>query len=331
MIVLFIFCLITVLINWGIKKLVGICISKSTNAASSVKIRTLYRYVRLCIIVTYTLVILLELYFLIPTILDSVHHITAVRLTINVVLLSLLPYASMSLPISGMTIDQLDEKDFALYLRGFSSDSYKAVMYDKIDAMNERKNMKFAKRKKKDVMKLPFSEYDFAKAVKRFMPIYSVGMTKEIESPEGSKRIYLNDEDWQENVKFLIEKAKIVFILVHPSESCIWEILKSQELAMEKTVFFVDNPDYVNILKDKIGYNAVPECIRCTGKHTYNYIIDGKCHSYVYTNNNMGFLNVLGVYFDDKESSEKIKKDELLRTEKEQQLKQCDYSRYMPH
>lgn len=317
------------MVNLSIKKVVGIFISKSKSAAYSVKVRTIYRYIRLFIIVIYTLVILTELYFLIPIFFDSVHNITAGRLTIITIILSLLPYASMSLPISGMTIDKLKEEDFALYLRGFSSDSYKASMYDKLDAINERKNMKFTKGKKKDVMKLPFSEHDFAKAVKQYMPIYSVGMTKEIESPEGSKRIYLNDENWQEGVKLLIEKAKIVFILVNPSESCIWEILKSQELAREKTIIFVDNTDYINILKDKMEYSTIPEYIRCTGKHTYNYLIDGKCHSYVYTNNKMGFLNVLGVYFDDKESSEKIKKDELLRIEKEKQ--QCDYSRYMPH
>lgn len=328
MIAIFFICIITILVNLSIKKVVGILISKSKSAAYSVKVRTIYRYIRLCIIVIYTLVILTELYFLIPVLWDSVHHITAVRLTVIFIILSLLPYASMSLPISGMTLDKLKGEEFALYLRGFSCDSYEASMYDKIDAINERKNMKITKRKKKNVMELPFSERDFAKAVKRFMPIYSVGMTKEIESPEGSKRIYLDDEDWQDGVKLLMEKAKIVFILVNPTKSCIWEILKSQELAMEKTVFFVDNPDYINMMKDKMEYSTIPECVRYTGRHTYNYMIDGKCHSYVYTNNEMGFLNVLRAYFDDKEPSEK-RENELLKIEDEKQ--QCDYSRYMPH
>lgn len=49
------------------------------------------------------------------------------------VALVLLPYAYMSLPISGMTINQLENVDFALYLRGFSSDSYSPTMYAKID------------------------------------------------------------------------------------------------------------------------------------------------------------------------------------------------------
>lgn len=328
MIVVFLICLTAILINFGIKKIVHRLILKSTTAAFSVKVRTIYRYIRLCLIIIYSLVILIELYYLIPTIWNSVHHITAQRLIAEMILLSLLPYAAMSLPLSGMTIDKLKEENFALYLRGFSCDSYEASMYNKLDKW--KRNLNFIKKRKKDVMNLPFSERDFAKAVKQYMPIYSVGMTKEIESPEGSKRIYLNDEDWQENVKLLIEKAKLVFILVNPSESCIWEILKSQELAMEKTIFLVDNPDYIDALKDKVGYSNIPACIRCTGKHTYNYTIDGKSHSYVYTNNKIGFLNALEVYFEDKKASEKNKKDELPETEtKEQQ--QCDYSRYMPH
>ena len=306
-----------------------IFIKRSKSAAFSVKVRNIYRYIRLCIIIIYTLFILVELNFLIPAFWESLHHITAKNQTINFILLSLLPYASMSLPISGMTIDKLKDKNFALYLRGFSSDSYDASMIDKLDDI--RKRLKLIRRGKKDVMKLPFSEHDFAKAVKQFMPIYSVGMTKEIESPEGSKRIYLNDENWQEGVELLIRKAKIVFILVNPSISCIWEILKCQELAIEKTIFFVDNTDNIKVLKDKMEYSTIPECLRLTGRHTYNYIIDGMCHSYVYTNNKIGFLNALAVYFDDKETSEKTKKEEELRIEKESRTKQCDHSRYMPH
>lgn len=328
MIVVFLICLTVILINWGIKKIVRRLILKSTTAAYSVKVRIIYRHIRLGLIIFYALVVLIELYYLIPTIWDSVHHITAQRLIVDIILLSLLPYASMSLPLSGMTIDKLKAEDFALYLRGFSCDSYEASMYDKLDEW--KKNSNFTKKRKKDVMNLPFSERDFAKAVKQYMPIYSVGMTKEIESPEGSKRIYLNDEDWQENVKLLIERAKLVFILVNPSESCIWEILRSQELAMEKTIFFVDNPNYIDVLKDKVGYSNIPVCIRCTGKHTYNYTIDGKSHSYVYTNNKLGFINALEVYFEDKKASEKNKKDELLDIETKEQ-EQRDYSRYMPH
>ncbi len=102
-------------------------------------------------------------------------------------------------------------------------------------------------------------------------------------------------------------------------------------MAINKTIFFVDNLDYINIMKEKLEYSTIPECIKYTSKDTFNYIIDGKSYSYMYTNNKIGFLNVLAVYFDDKEVSEKIKKEEMLKKEKEIKEKQCDYSRYMPH
>lgn len=321
-------CIVAILINWSIKKIIKKIISNSKTAEFSVRVRRVYRYIRLALILSYTLVMVVELYFVIPNIFVSVHHITAIRLTFSTIIIILLPYVAMSLPISIMTIKDLRDEDFALYLRGFSSDSYEASMYDRIESMSDRFRLK--KSKEKDVMELPFSEHDFAKAVKCFMPIYGVGMTKEIESPEGCKRIYLNDEDWQVGVKLLIEKAKMIFILINPSDSCIWEILQSQQLALEKTVFFVDNIDYLSILKDKMEYNTIPDCIRLTGKHTYNYIIGGECHSYSYTNNKMGFLNALNVYLDDQKNFEEKKKEKLQQEQKEQDEQQYDYSRYMP-
>lgn len=272
MVAVFGICIITILINLSIKKLVGIFIAKSKNAAFSVKVRNVYRYIRICIIIIYTIAMLIELNFLIPALWDSFHYITAKQQTINIILLSLLPYASMSLPISGMTIDKFKEENFALYLRGFTSDSYDASMLDKLHVLNERKNLIniWKKKNKENTVKLKFSEHELAKAVKRYMPIYSVGMTKEIESPEGCKRIYLDDKDWQEGVKMLIEKAKIIFILINPRKSCIWEILQCQEMAINKTIFFVDNLDYINIMKEKLEYSTIPECIKYTSKDTFN-------------------------------------------------------------
>lgn len=64
-----------------------------------------------------------------------------------------------------------------------------------------------------------------------------------MESPEGSVRIYLDDETWQQDVSDLIEKAEYIFILVHNSKSCIWEIQQCQWIASEKTVYFIDAPN----------------------------------------------------------------------------------------
>lgn len=73
------------------------------------------------------------------------------------------------------------------------------------------------------------------------MPAYSVGMTKELESPHGCHRVYLDDETWKEDVSLLISKAELIFIHLHYSESCIWEILQSAKNHSGKTVYLIDS------------------------------------------------------------------------------------------
>lgn len=330
MLKIFLICTIVVLVNYLVKKIMRYCISKSSCASTSVKRRGIYRNVRIFIIFCYSLIIFPELYRVICNIWGIFSVQTAFKLSFAMVALVLLPYAYMSLPISGITINQLENVDFALYLRGFSSDSYSPTMYAKNDDFYYRTKF-FGKKKKQNNDNLPFSESDLASAVKHFMPIYSVGMTKELESPEGSKRIYLDDDKWQEGVRLLIEKAKIVLILVNSSDSCIWEILKSQELAIDKTIFFIDNPEHIGILMEKIEYNTIPECVRLyPTRCTYNYVVNGRCHSYVYSNDEKGFLNVLGVYFEDQKIFDEKKKDDLNK-QKIIEKSKYDYSKYMPH
>lgn len=227
-----------------------------------------------------------------------------------------------------MTLDKLKDEEFALFLRGFSSDYYEPKMLDKLDVVHQ--TMNFQKKRKIDVATLPFSECDFAKAAKPLMPVYSVGMTKEVDSPEGTKRIYLDDEDWKDGVKLLIEKAKLIFILVNNSDSCIWEVMLCQELAIDKTIFFVDNPEQMDAIKNKLEYKQIPECIRnFTGKHTYHFMVDNESHSFVYTNNKEGFINVLNVYLKYSEQETRRKEEEIKK--RQESLAQPDYSRYMPH
>lgn len=278
-------------------------------------------------IVIYTCILLIILILIIPNYISSHDfHYFNVRTLFLVILFSLIPYTTMSLPVSGMTINKLKEKDFALYLRGFSTDSYESSMMKKISDIHDRSKIGFFKKQKVDVSKLPFSERELAKAVKKYMPIYSVGMTKEVYCPEGSKRIYLDDADWHKGVEYLIKKAKLVFILVNLSDSCIWEILKCKDIAPDKTIYFVDNPECIEELKNKLNYDTIPKCIRYTGKYTFNYVIEGVEHSYIYQNNKLGFLNVLEIYFDDKKASQKIQKSSMTETE----TPKCNYSRYMP-
>ena len=77
------------------------------------------------------------------------------------------------------------------------------------------------------------------------MQLCAVGMTKEIDSPNGAIRLYLNDEKWKKDVLDLMQESLMIYILVDDRESCIWEIIQSRKF-IDKTVFIVDNIDKYN-------------------------------------------------------------------------------------
>lgn len=129
-------------------------------------------------------------------------------------------------PISIMTIDDMykNKKKFSLYLRGFEKDAYCSLT----EAQSSNDSSQ------------GFSEFNFTKQMSKITPIYAVGMTKELTSPIGAKRIYLADDTWQKDVRYLMEKASTIFILMNERESCLWEIEQSAEM-LHKTCYIVDD------------------------------------------------------------------------------------------
>lgn len=130
------------------------------------------------------------------------------------------------------------EQDFILYLRGFENDNYESIS-------ELRNKIEFD----------TFSEFHFIREIANYMPVYAVGMTKEIECPRGAERIYLCDATWKEDVRELMEKARFIVILVDNKVNCIWEIEQSKSM-LSKTLFVVDDVtkhfDAKEILKDKL-------------------------------------------------------------------------------
>lgn len=126
--------------------------------------------------------------------------------------------------ISYISADELLTKDeeFYLYLRGFEND------------VPFKGSSKLAKGIFKESLLAEAVEYGVAK------PLYALGMTKEIDAPEGALRIYVNDHDWRENVLLLMQKAKQIFILVNNRESCLWEIEQAKSM-QDKLIFIVDD------------------------------------------------------------------------------------------
>ena len=120
-------------------------------------------------------------------------------------------------------------EEFVLFLRGFMQDDYTPEI--------------ILKKQGFDI----FSEYNFTYILSKYKRIYAVGMTKEIESPTGARRIYLGDATWKLDVRELMEKSQFIVILLDDRESCLWEVEQSFDM-LQKTIFIVDDIEkYTNV------------------------------------------------------------------------------------
>lgn len=119
--------------------------------------------------------------------------------------------------------NDIKEDHYALFLRGFEKDKY---TYDiRLRAGREWDS---------------FSEYHFVNLVNKFMRVYAVGITNEIEPAVGADRIYLSNESWQNDVIELMEKANMIIILINDKPNCRWEIEQSLKYR-DKTLYIIDD------------------------------------------------------------------------------------------
>lgn len=126
------------------------------------------------------------------------------------------------------------EEDYTLYLRGFDDDvPFKKTNYAPASKLNE-------------ALLAEAIEYGLN------VPMYALGMTKEIDSPVGAGRLYVNDDDWQEIVVQLMQRTKHIFILVSNRMSCLWEIEQARTMK-DKVVFIVDDIDIYNEVRKLFG------------------------------------------------------------------------------
>ena len=119
--------------------------------------------------------------------------------------------------------------NYFLYLRGFNTDNYTSVHEER-----------------------SFSEPLLSKHLSKIAPLFAVGMTKELFTPNGAKRIYLDDDVWKEEVAYLMYYATRVFILVNKNDNCLWEIEQSLNM-IEKIYYIVDDMDQYVLMRQKMS------------------------------------------------------------------------------
>ena len=184
-----------------------------------------------------------------------------------------------SLPLSGKRPHDITKSKFILYLRGFAYDDYSLTQ-------------KELSKSHKDLSS--FSEGYFINILKQYMSVYAVGMTKELNSPIGAERIYLNDTEWESEVMDLMAKASLIVILLNDSQSCIWEICKSNQFK-NKVVFISNNSDKLtNIRKELNKQYVYPLPIGLKDK-TISYFIENTNETLIseYSNTEKSYMQII--------------------------------------
>ena len=164
---------------------------------------------------------------------------------------------------------------FVLYLRGFECDDYS---------------------KKHHLKKKGFSEYQMVRLLKGRIQVCAVGMTKELDSPDGAIRVYVSDSTWKDDVRELMDKSESIYILVNDRPSCLWEIEQSAELK-SKTVYLVDNVvRYLSVqskLSNVLDFPSLPYDSNDSVNYSISFI-DGRYVVNSFSNTIEGYSNAIG-------------------------------------
>lgn len=186
-------------------------------------------------------------------------------------------------------------KRYAIFLRGFGEDDYSKE--------EELFNMKYLNK---------FSEFWFVYVLKQRISVCAIGMTKEIDSPIGAQRIFLDDKNWKEEVRDLMEKSEEIYILVNDRESCIWEIEQSMDL-VGKTMYIIDDRSkYESVrtqIEDRFSLPPILDYFEQEA-HVMLRIENGQPLFECYDNNVVSYAQKLNVFLseDTIKAAQKIRK-----------------------
>lgn len=184
-----------------------------------------------------------------------------------------------SLPLSGKRPNDITKSKFILYLRGFVYDDYLLMQKDLSKSHKELNT---------------FSEGYFINILKQYMPVYAVGMTKELNSPIGAERIYLNDAEWESEVMDLMTKASLIVILLNDSQSCIWEICKSNQFK-NKVVFISNNSEKLTNIRKELNKQYVYPLPIGLKEKTISYFIENANETLIseYFNTEKSYMQII--------------------------------------
>lgn len=292
----------------GVKYMFAKHLSRTNSAQSSVNVRRFYSVNRFFLRI---IVIIIGAILWVTLLINAIEVNKYIGITVlcggGGLLLHML--SSLSLPMNFMTMKKFMSKKrtFILYLRGFITDDYSPKLAKTADTVSNAEpwKSKIGKDKTEENSNdFPLSEKSLAKAWNnchiRFCKVFSVGRPEELESPEGTKRIYLDNDSWEKDVRTLMELAKFILVCIHPNDNCIWEIRQCNTLFSEKTIYFVDNITNLRIVRDKMG-EELPACLKSheiEHNHMVAYLKNGETVVKPYSNTDMGLTDAMYSIFN---------------------------------
>lgn len=292
----------------GVKYMFAKHISRTNSAQRSVNVRCFYSVIRFVLRIV---VIIIGIVLWVILLFNAIEVNKYIGITVlcggGGLLLNLL--SSLSLPMNFMTMKKFmgKERTFILYLRGFITDDYSPELEKTADVVTNAAPWKSKIDTEKENVNpndFPLCEKSLAKAWNncpiRFCEVYSVGRPEELESPEGTKRIYLDNDSWQEDAKTLMDLAKYILVCIHPNDNCIWEIRQCDTLFPEKTIYYVDDITNLGIVREKMG-DELPVCLKSEEidhNHMMAYQKNGETVVKPYSNTNIGLANAMSGFFN---------------------------------
>ena len=129
------------------------------------------------------------------------------------------------------------ERSFCLFLRGFLTDELSRNIL-----------------KVEDIPHGVFSEVHYVKDVEKQtgVKVFAIGNPKELDSPFGAQRVYLNNLTWQEDIQVMMDFSRQIHIRVCDTPSCLWELQQVQKWMDKVTLVVDDLKAYDELRKSKV-------------------------------------------------------------------------------
>ena len=105
---------------------------------------------------------------------------------------------------------------------------------------------------KSDIKRGPFREINLVSSIEQKLNMFTiaVGLPEEVDASLGAYRVYISNDNWQEEVRLLINDATCIFIRICYTENCIWE-LKEALSTLKEIFIIIDNEEEFEMVREQ--------------------------------------------------------------------------------